>query len=144
MAISLPQPLPRGDETILLVEPEPETRKLAAFMLAKQGYHVIEARSASDAVRIFEERDARVDLLLTEAVMTRVNGHDLARTLEVRSPGLKTLFLADCDYERLTRKVAELRGVFFLVRPFTMAILAAKVRERLDAPAKAMTAGMRA
>jgi two-component system cell cycle sensor histidine kinase/response regulator CckA len=139
MAMSLPQPLPSGNETILLVEPEPETRKLAAFMLGKQGYHVIEARTATDAIRIFEERDTPIDLLLTEAVMTRLNGHELARTLETRSPGLRTLFLADIEYERMTRKVAELRGVFFVVRPFTMAILTGKVRERLDAPVKALT-----
>ena len=88
-------------------------------MLAKQGYHVIEARSASDAVRIFEERAARVDLLLTEAFMTRVNGHDLARTLEARSPGLTDPVSRRLpNMSVLTRKVAELRGVFFLVRPF--------------------------
>ena len=144
MAVPLPQPLPRGNETILLVEPEPETRKLAAFMLTKQGYQVIEARNAADAVRIFDERTAPIDLLLTEALMSRVNGHDLAQMLEGRSPGLRTLFLADSDYERLSRKEAAKRGVFFLVRPFTMAILATKVRATLDAPARSMAAGMRA
>ena len=70
MGISPPKPLPRGNETILLVEPEPETRKLAAFMLTKQGYQVIEARNAAEAVRIFEECSAPIDLLLTEAVMS--------------------------------------------------------------------------
>ena len=144
MANALPQPYPRGDETILLVEPEPETRKLAAFMLTKQGYRVIEARNASDAIQMFDECGSPIHLLLAEAVMNRVNGHELARILESRLPGLRTLFLADSEYERMTRSAPARRGLFFLVRPFTMAILSTRVREALDAPARAMTASLRA
>lgn len=140
MAITLPQRLPRGEETILLVEPEPETRKLAAFMLTKQGYQVIEARNAAEAVRIFDEGSTPIHLLLTEALMSRVNGHELAQMLEGRSPGLRSLFLADSEYERMTRRVAALKGVLFVVRPFTMSILAMKVREVLDAPARMLAA----
>ena len=143
MEISPPKPLPRGHETILLVEPEPETRKLAAFMLTKQGYQIIEARNAAEASRIFEENAAPIDMLLTEARMIRVSGHELSQTLTRSSPGLRTLFLADRDYERTSRKVAALRGSEFVVRPFTMAILAAKVRQMLDAPARARTASVR-
>jgi len=140
MPVPQPQSLPRGVETILLVEPEPETRKLAAFMLSKQGYTVVEARNALEAVQQFEEQNETVDLLLTEALMSRVNGHDLAEMLRGRSPGLRTLFLADAEYEKITRRVAALKGVSFLVRPFTMSLLSAKVRAVLDAPRQAMAA----
>ena len=126
----------------MLVEPEPETRKLAAFMLTKQGYEVIEARNASEALQIFDERAAPIHLLLTEAMMARVSGPDLWLTLASRSPGLRTLFLADGDGLRKSRRIAALRGAAFVEKPFTMAILAAKVRQSLDAPAQAMAAAV--
>ena len=135
--------VPRGNEVVLLVEPEPETRKLAAFMLTKQGYQILEARHAMDALKIYDEHHGAVDLLLTEAAMSRVSGHELAQMLTVHNPGLRVLFLADAQYERLTRRVAAAKGLTFMQRPFTMGLLARKVREVLDTPAapKVMTAG---
>ena len=132
-----------GNETVLLVEPDPETRTLAAFMLARLGYGVIEARNATEAVGAYEERQGAIDLLLTESIMSRVSGHDLAETLRERNPGLRVLLLSDADYERLTRRVAAQRKLLFLARPFTMAQLAAKVRQALDAPGvRAAAAGL--
>jgi DNA-binding response OmpR family regulator len=125
---------PCGDETILLVEPEPETRKLAAFMLEKIGYRVLEARNAAEACKLFQEYGISIDLLLTEAPMSKINGHELARMLTAESPELRVLFLADTDYERLARRAAGERGIMFLHRPFTMRLLANKVRQVLDAP----------
>jgi len=130
-----PNSAPRGNEVVLLVEPEPETRKLAAFMLAKQGYQILEARNAMDALKIYDECHAAVDLLLTEAVMARVNGHELAQLLMEQKPALRILLLADAHYERLTRRIAAGKGLAFLPRPFTMNGLAGKVREVLDARA---------
>jgi two-component system, cell cycle sensor histidine kinase and response regulator CckA len=124
---------PRGTETILLVEPEPETRKLAAFMLSKVGYNVLEAHNAGEACRIYEEYDAPVDLLLTEAPMSKINGHELAQMLCAKDPGLRVLYLSDPDYERLARRTATEKGLAFLHRPFTMRLLAGKVRQVLDA-----------
>jgi len=126
---------PRGNEVVLLVEPEPETRKLAAFMLTKQGYRILEARNAMEAVKLYDEEQGCVDLLLTEAAMARVNGHELAQMLTERHPELRVLFLADSQYERLTRRIAADKGLTFLQRPFTMRLLAGKVRQVLDTPA---------
>jgi CheY-like chemotaxis protein len=123
-----------GNETVLLVEPDPETRALAAFMLRRLGYTVLEARHANDAIAAYEEQCGSVDLLLTEAVMTRTNGHDLAELLRQHNPALRVLYLADAQYERLTRRVALEKKLLFLVRPFTMSQFAPKVREALDAP----------
>jgi two-component system, cell cycle sensor histidine kinase and response regulator CckA len=134
MASPKPQTAPRGIETVLLVEPDPETRALAAFMLGKQGYHVLEAHNAMEALKIYDEHDGAVDLLFAEALMSRVNGHDLAEMLQRKSPALRVLFLADSEYVRLAGRVAAQKGLSFVPRPFTMGILAAKVREVLDAP----------
>jgi two-component system, cell cycle sensor histidine kinase and response regulator CckA len=126
---------PRGTETILLVEPDPETRTLGAFMLTRLGYSVLEAHNAMEALTIYDERGSGVDLLLAEALMPRVNGHELAKLLSARDAAMRTLFLADEGYERLARRVAAQKSVLFLVRPFTMRVLAAKVRKALDVPA---------
>lgn len=125
---------PRGSETILLVEPDPETRALAAFMLSRLGYRVLEARTAMDALKTFSADGSTVDLLFTETLMSKVNGHELAQMLTRERPDLRVLFLSDAGYERLTRTVAQERGLHFLRRPFTMRVLAEKVREVLDVP----------
>jgi two-component system, cell cycle sensor histidine kinase and response regulator CckA len=123
--------VPRGSETILLVEPDPETRKLAAFMLAKQGYTVLEARNAAEAFQHYQERGWEVDLLLTE-LMSEVNGQELARVLEAKDPKLGVVYISDTDNRRLTRRIAARTKAVFLRRPFTMRLLADKVRQVLD------------
>jgi CheY-like chemotaxis protein len=122
---------PRRDGTVLLVEPDPGTRSLAAFMLGRLGYRVLEAHNAAEAMELYSEESAPIDLLLTAAVMSRVNGHDLAEQIRARQPGLRTLFLAEPKYEKVSRRVPERKGVRFLCCPFTMASLSAKVQEAL-------------
>lgn len=124
----------RGTETILVVEPDPETRSLAVFMLSKLGYRVLEARSAVEAVRIFDSETTAIDLLFVETLMSKINGHELAAMLTRGHPTLRILFLSDAGYERLARPIAQRKGLHFLCRPFTMRLLAGKVREVLDMP----------
>ena len=121
--------VPRGSETILLVEPDPETRKLAAFMLSKQGYTVLEARNAAEAFQLYQERGWEVDLLLTEALMCEVNGPELARVLSAKDPRLRVVYISDSDSRRLTRSRTK---PVLVQRPFTMRLLADKVRQVLD------------
>ena len=119
---------------ILLVSPDTETRALAAFMLCRLGYLVFEARHAPEAQCVYEECRGAIDLLLTEALMSRVNGHALADSLRARNAALRVLFLSDASYERMARRVAAQKRLPFLVRPFTLAQLAKKVREALEGP----------
>jgi DNA-binding NtrC family response regulator len=134
MALQASTATPRGSETILVVEPDPETRALAVFMLSRLGYSVLEARNAIEAAKLFNDGTPAIDLLFTETLMSRVNGHELAQMLTRDHPGLRVLFLSDAGYERLARTVAHQKGLHFLRRPFTMRMLAGKVREVLDAP----------
>ena len=124
--------VPRGTETVLLVEPDAETRTLGAFMLTRLGYSVLEAHHAMEALKLYDERGGGVHLLMAEARMPRVNGHELARLLGARDPSLRTLFLADEGYERVARRASAEKNVHFLVRPFTMRVLATCVRKALD------------
>ena len=136
-------PAPRGTETILLVQPDPESRTLAAFMLTRLGYTVLEAHNAMEALKIHDERGGGVDLLLAELRMPRVSGQELAEVLEARASKFRVLFMTDTDYARLARRIAAQKHVSFLPRPFTMRVLAEGVRSALDQPVrpKAMAAG---
>ncbi len=133
-AVNTP-PLPHGTETVLLVEPDPESRTLAAFMLSRLGYRVEEARNAMEAVKVYDERGGGVDLLMTEVRMPRVNGEELAQSLSARDGAMRVLFIGDPDYHRLARRIAAQKLVPFLPRPFTMRTLADRVRDALDRPA---------
>jgi len=127
------EPAPPGGETILLVEPEADTRTLAAFLLSKMGYRVLEARSAGEACKIYADCASSIDLLLTEAPMHNINGHELARLLSAGDPALRVLFLSDVGYEKLARGAPAGAGARFVRRPFTLRSLGGKVRQALDA-----------
>lgn len=99
-------------------------------MLDRLGYRVTVARNGVEAVTACD--GGSFDLLLAEAIMSRLNGHDLAEMVRDRQPRMRALFLADTEYERLARKAASRRGVRFLCRPFTMATLSTAVRQALD------------
>ena len=131
--------IPRGEETILLVDPDPEPRKLAAFMLAKQGYTVVEARNGEDALKQFDSRGGHVDLLLTEILMPKIIGSDLADRLLAAQPAMRVLYMSHAEPARVARHLQVDLERGFLQKPFTMRILAGKVRQVLDARhAKAM------
>ena len=96
--------LPCGSETVLLVDADPEPRKLAAFMLQRRGYTVIEARSTADALYLCESWSARPDLLLTEILMPGMSGTDLAAKVVALQPELRVLFMSRMDYNRVARR----------------------------------------
>jgi DNA-binding NtrC family response regulator len=121
-----------GSETVLLVDTDPEQRKLAAFMLQKRGYNVIEARSSADALQLSEIGSAP-DLLLTEILMPAMSGTDLAAKLMALWPNLRVLYMSRANYNRVARRLDINRDVAFLEKPFTMVQIAGKVRRALDA-----------
>jgi two-component system cell cycle sensor histidine kinase/response regulator CckA len=133
---------PRGTETILLVAAEPETRKLAAFMLAKQGYRVLEARDRAEALGIFETYEDQIDLVLADVCRFRHNAAaGLAESLSVGKPCPRILYISDPDHQESLRDSIPERQPAFLPKPFTMQVLAGRVREALDAP-RARGAGL--
>ena len=125
--------VPRGSETVLLVESDPETRKLAAFMLQKRGYTVVEARSTTDALQLYESGGVHADLLLTEVLMPKMSGMNLAVRLQALEPQLRVLFMSH-SADRIVRELDIDRERGFLRKPFTMGLLAGKVRQVLDRP----------
>lgn len=125
-------PLPRGDELILLVEDEDNVRGLARRVLEKCGYVVLECRDGVEALEMARRHPIAIDLLVTDVVMPRMGGRELAEKAAVIHPGLNVLFLSGYTDDDVMRHGIQEAEVAFLQKPFTSAVLAAKVREVLD------------
>ncbi len=123
-----------GKETVLLAEDEDSVRRLARRILEEVGYTVLEARGATEALRISEGWDGPIDLLLTDVVMPELNGRELAERLSVLRPRIQILYISGyTDHEILDGIIGP--GNNFLQKPFTPEALTNKVREALDVPA---------
>jgi two-component system, cell cycle sensor histidine kinase and response regulator CckA len=127
------QLLPRGEETVLLVEDDPLVRKLAAALLRQHGYTVIEAHNGIDAIRaIKERRDTPIDLLISDLVMPGMGGRELAEQVSRLSPETKVIFTSGYTHDMTLRQGLTDSEMNFIMKPFTPQKLLGRVRETLD------------
>ena len=126
-------PLPRGTETVLLVEDEPPVRRVALRTLRAQGYRVLEASDGDEALARALSHTGPIHLLVTDVVMPRMGGIELAQRLRALRPETRVLHVS--GYVEPSRWDAPAAGGAFLQKPFLPDTLARKVREVLDAPA---------
>jgi PAS domain S-box-containing protein len=122
----------RGTETILLVEDEEQVRAVALSALRRQGYHVLVAQHAGEALLLCESHPESIDLLLTDVVMPQMSGPELARRLARSRPEMKVLCMSGYTDDSIVRHGVLDIGVAFIQKPITPALLARKVREVLD------------
>ncbi|HEY1186720.1 MAG TPA: PAS domain S-box protein, partial [Gemmata sp.] len=127
-----PGAVPRGGETLLLVEDEDGVRALTRQVLRDCGYTVLDTRDGPEAVRIAREHPGRIDLLVTDVVLPRMGGREVAQLVRERHPGLKVLFVSGYTDDAVVRHGILEAEVAFLQKPFTRASLASKVRAVLD------------
>jgi PAS domain S-box-containing protein len=131
-SVSADHDLPRGNETILLVEDELQVRALALRVLREQGYTVIEAGDGDSALTIAQSYDGELHLLLTDIVMPRMSGRQLAEELQARHPKLQVLYTSGYTENAVVHAGRVDAGVAFIAKPFTPTGLARAVRAALD------------
>jgi PAS domain S-box-containing protein len=129
--------VPRGSETILLVEDEGSLRELIREWLEGAGYTVLEGRHGAEALQIGESHPGPIDLVLTDVVMPTMNGRELATQVVAARPQIRTVYMSGYTDDAVVRHGVLGEEVSFLQKPFTEAALAKKLREVLDGRAMA-------
>lgn len=131
--------LAQGTETILLAEDEITVRDLAAQSLRQQGYTVLEATDGLEALELAQSQPQNeIHLLLTDMIMPRLGGANLAEQLRATRPQLKVLFMSGYTDSTIIRYGLPQTGSAFLQKPFSPRRLIRKVREVLDIEEKTL------
>lgn len=123
-----------GSETILLVEDDDTLRSLSTEILRLSGYTVLEASDGAEALLVFEKHNAPIHLLLTDVVMPKMNGRDLAERLTLLRPEIKVLYMSGYTDRVLVQTGGFESEISILQKPFLPSVLTRRVREVLDAP----------
>jgi PAS domain S-box-containing protein len=133
-----PVPRPAAGQTILLVDDENSVRTIAARILTRHGYEVVEAAGGDEALALYRTLDPHPDLLLTDVAMPRMSGLDLARRLPgERPPAPPVVFMSGYSGASVTTPDALERAAGFLQKPFNADELLHRVGEALFAGARA-------
>ena len=130
-----PEPEPEQEtslETILVVEDEAGIRALVRKILRRQGYVVLEASNGDDALKICAGHKGKIDLLVTDVMMPRMSGRELADRLTALRPELRVLYVSGYTDDAMLSSGSFPTGTAFLQKPFTLGSLLGKVREVLD------------
>lgn len=127
--------LPRGTETVLLVEDDPALREMAATLLRRLGYTVFTAANGVEALSVQHQRSTgQIDLLFTDVVMPHLSGTELADRVRALYPHTRILFTSVYTANAIVHQGVFHPGVALLQKPFTPSALAQKLREVLDQP----------
>jgi DNA-binding NtrC family response regulator len=116
--------------SVLLVDDEPEIRKLVAAMLTRSGHRVITADTGENAIRLFRTNPG-IELLLTDVVAPGMSGPMIADEIATLKPDIKVLFMSGYDNTQVVQHYVVEKGYSLLVKPFTMEQLEQKVQQVL-------------
>jgi len=121
-----------GSETILVAEDSEPLRELTCALLETNGYTVLAARNAAQAIEIAERGDRPIHILLTDVIMPGMNGRELARRLAAGRPEMKVLFMSGYTSDAIVNHGVLEPGIFLIEKPFSQDALMRKVRDVLD------------
>lgn len=125
----------RGNETVLLVEDAVNVRQIVSRGLQLLGYRVLEAGNGHEAMRLWQDHGAHVDLLLADMVMPEgMTGLDLAEKLKERKPALKVIISSGFNAESFSPDRPTAAGIFYLQKPYKVEDLSKSIRACLDRP----------
>ena len=130
---TLPESSVGGNEVILLADDDADVRALNVRTLRGAGYEVIAAEDGEVAVALAAQHTQRIDLVITDVVMPRRNGWEVAEAIYSQRPDARILFVSGFAPGTLTPRHLPQRGLPFLAKPFTPSTLLARVRQLLDA-----------
>jgi CheY-like chemotaxis protein len=122
---------------VLVVDDEPEIRKLVTAMLARNGYRVLSADSGENALRLFKS-NPDTDLLLTDVVSPGMSGPMIADQISALKPDIKVLFMSGYDGTQVVQRYVIEKGYSLLTKPFSMEQLESRVRAVLSSNGRAM------
>lgn len=115
-------------KTILVVDDEPEIRKLVTAMLTRNGYRVLTADTGENAVKLYKN-NPEIDLLLTDVVAPGMSGPMIADQIAALKPDIKVLFMSGYDGTQVVQRYVVERGYSLLTKPFTIEQLERRVAE---------------
>ena len=125
--------VPRGTETVLVVEDEYAVRRIVKIALESAGYRVIEARNGPEALDAVRLHAGAIDLVVTDVVMPEMSGRELVERIVKDHTAVRILYMSGYTDDAVMRHGIVESGVAFLQKPFTPLALAHKVREVLNA-----------
>jgi two-component system, cell cycle sensor histidine kinase and response regulator CckA len=123
-----PAAVPRGTETVLVVEDAPGVRSVVRISLERRGYTVIEAAGGQDALRILADRARHIDLLVTDVVMPEMSGRQLVDRVRTLRPDVKVIYMSGYTDEAVVRHGVLEAGVNYIQKPFSPDELGRMVR----------------
>jgi len=127
-----PSVLPRGDETVLLIEDDALVRQLTARILRRQGYNVLVATQADEAIELASDQSMRIDLFLSDVVMPGESGPSVIERLSAERPAAKVLFMSGYPGDDMSRRGIDEASFRFLAKPYSSEQLVQRVRQVLD------------
>jgi len=127
-----PAPVLTGTETILLIEDEEHVRVVSRAILARSGYNVVEVHNPAEALELCEKPSKPIHLVLTDIVMPKMSGPELAKRLRLLRPDIKVLYMSGYTDDTIIRHGMLDPKTAFLQKPFTPEDLRRKVRDVLD------------
>ena len=130
--VTLNHPSSRGPTTILVVDDERVSRRLASRIFSEQGYRLLEADGAVEALRVLSEAQVRIDLVVLDVVMPGCNGVELGKHVQQLWPGQRIMYMSAHPAEAVRNGVPD-SGIPYLPKPYTHDEALAKVREALGA-----------
>lgn len=132
--VTMPEPDQIKTATVLVVEDEPEIQRFIARVLAPEGFLVLTAGDAAQALEICRQHPGRIDLLLSDVIIPDMNGPELALRLQTLRPEMRVLFISAYDDGLLKQNFGLHPAAAFLAKPFGAERLLQKVRSVLGLP----------
>ncbi len=123
--------IPAGQETVLLAEDDATIRRMIKTSMEAEGYTILEATDGQEAIEVSNSFEGDIHLLLTDVIMPKKNGQELANTLQQKRPEMEVIFMSGYTDDAISHHGVLEPGVHFIQKPITPSILAKKLREVL-------------